>query len=285
MLLRTRARAKINLTLHVVGRRADGYHDLESIVVFAGVHDELTFEAAADWSLLAKGPKAAFCGPADDNLVLKAARYLQSLLPHIQPGRFSLLKRLPAQAGIGGGSADAAAALRLLAEANGLSLDHPAVLSAAVKSGADVTVCLRSTAQMMLGLGERAAPLDGLPRLNAVLATPDAKVETKAAFARFGLQPGEVRSGAEHPVFDPDHVIEGLRLGRNDFEPIAIETAPAVAQALAALRNQPGCQLARMSGSGSTCFGLFDDCHAAARAARGLRTDWPGWWIVPTLLR
>jgi 4-diphosphocytidyl-2-C-methyl-D-erythritol kinase len=283
---RTRAQAKINLTLHVTGRRTDGYHDLESLVVFAGVHDDLTFTPGDDWGLSVKGPMAAFCGPAEDNLILKAAWNLAALWPKVRPGHFALTKRLPAQAGIGGGSADAAAALRLLAASAGSEPPGDDTLRrAAVSTGADVAVCLLSKAQMMRGLGDQLEPVGGLPGLFAVLVNPGAKVETKAAFARFGLKPGDRRSGAIHPVIDAAAFHESLAKGRNDFEPIALETAPAVGEALKALRHQASCQLARMSGSGSTCFGLFPDCHSAAQAARRMKAKHLDWWIVPTLLR
>jgi 4-diphosphocytidyl-2-C-methyl-D-erythritol kinase len=281
---RTQARAKINLTLHVTGRRLDGYHDLESLVVFAGVNDDLRFEPGPDFALDVTGPMSAFCGPIEDNLITKAAMSLQALLPTLALGRFTLVKRLPAQAGIGGGSADAAAALRLLAQHHGIAIEDACILEAALRTGADVPVCLRSTAQMMRGLGDKLEPVSGLPALFAVLVNPGAKVETRAAFARFGLQPGDQRKGAAHPPLMPD-LMMALRASRNDFEPIAIETASMVGEALAALREQEGCLLARMSGSGSTCFGLFATCHAAGHAAGALRKQHSGWWIKPTMLR
>ena len=184
-----RAPAKINLTLRVIGRRADGYHDLESLVAFAGLCDWIGFEPGRDLVLEVVGPKAIEAGPADENLVVRAAR---ALAPHIgqKLGRFRLVKRLPAAAGLGGGSADAAAALRLLAYEARLSVDDPRLLAAARATGADVLVCLDPHARMMTGVGDRLGPLIPLPKMFVLLVNPRVQAPTPKVFAALGLAPG-----------------------------------------------------------------------------------------------
>lgn len=302
-----RAPAKVNLTLHVLGRRPDGYHELESLVVFAGIHDRLTLAPGPELSLSVDGPTAGAAGPAGDNLVIRAARALAARRPALALGAFHLVKRLPAAAGIGGGSSDAAAALRLLAELNGLGLDDPDVAAAARATGADVPVCLDPRARTMRGAGEDVGPPLDLPPLFAVLVNPGVAVPTSAVFRRLGLAPGQRREAPirdDHPAAAMSHggeaspgcsaplatagtseAISTLAAARNDLEPPALALAPEIGAALAALRSAPGCRLARMSGSGATVFGLFGDCHEAARAARAIGAAEPGWWVRPTLFR
>ena len=190
-----RARAKINLTLHIEGRRPDGWHALESLVCFAGKSDALTLTPGGALSLTVDGPTAMAAGDGDDNLVLRAARHLAGLVPGLTMGAFHLTKRLPVAAGVGGGSADAAAALRLLARTNGLSIEDERVMEAARLTGADVPVCVGSRARMMRGVGGDLGPALHLPPLFAVLVNPGVPVETKSVFARIGLAPGEALGG------------------------------------------------------------------------------------------
>lgn len=285
--LTTRAPAKINLSLHVLGRRADGYHELESLVAFAGVGDRLTLTPGEKLSLSVEGPTAAVAGPLDDNLVLKAARNLLQRHDGLRPGAFHLVKRLPAAAGVGGGSSDAAAALRLLARLNGLSLHHPAVLDAARATGADVPVCLEARARVMSGVGDRLGPPLKLPRLFAVLVNPGVGLDTVRVFGALGLPPGHPLSTDVHPPIGPEsgNLLESLVGLRNDLEPPARKLAAVVGDALALLAATPGCRLARMSGSGATVFGVFDDCTASAAAAKLIRRGQPGWWVKATVLR
>ena len=283
--LATRAPAKINLTLHVLGRRADGYHDLESLVAFAGTGDELRLEPGSDLTLKVEGPTAPLAGSDADNLVLKAARLLAERIEGLALGAFHLTKRLPVAAGIGGGSSDAAAALRLLARLNGLPLSHPAVREAARLTGADVPVCLEPRARMMRGAGEELGPPLGMPRLPVVLANPRVPVETPSVFRALGLQPGEVLQGARHPVVDAASqaaLLGVLRHTRNDLEPPARRIQPLIGDALGLLSGTKGCRLARMSGSGATVFGLYDDDESAAEAARAIRRERRGWWVKAT---
>lgn len=288
-LLADRAPAKVNLTLHILGRRADdGYHALESLVAFAGTADRLTLDPAAPLGLAVSGPTAGPAGPTDDNLVLRAARHLAARVPDLRTGAFHLTKRLPVAAGIGGGSSDAAAALRLLARLNGLSLDDAAVVAAARQTGADVPVCLDPRARMMCGVGEEiGAPLDLAP-LPAVLINPGVPVPTAPVFKALGLAVGQSLPGAAHPAIrqglDNDALVAAIAPARNDLEPPALTVAPVIGTVLAALRDH-GCRLARMSGSGATVFALFADRRGAVRAASSLRAAHPDWWVAPTFLR
>lgn len=286
--LATRAPAKINLTLHVLGRREDGYHDLESLVAFAGTGDDLRLESGRTLALDVRGPTAPLAGSDSDNLVLKAARLLAERVEGLKVGTFHLVKRLPVAAGIGGGSSDAAAALRLLARLNGLSLTHPALREAARLTGADVPVCLEPRARMMRGAGEEIGPPLGLPRLFAVLVNPRVPVETPAVFRALGLRPGEALPGARHPAvagLSANALVGVLQEGRNDLEAPARALQPLIGEALGLLRDTPGCRLARMSGSGATAFGLYGDAVTAAEAGRRLRKLRPGWWVRATSLR
>lgn len=276
-----KAPGKVNLTLHVVGRRADGYHDIESLVAFAGVADVLTFTPGPALALAVAGPTAAAAGDVADNLVLKAARALAEQVAGLALGRFALSKRLPVAAGLGGGSSDAAAALRLLARANGIARDDPRLTQAARATGADVPVCLDPRVRLMRGIGDvLSEPLE-LPRLFAVLVNPGVAVPTAKVFAALTLAPSA--RTAPTPTQTAE-LLAAIADGRNDLEGPAIELEPAIAVVLSVLRKLPGCRLARMSGSGATCFGLFAASAAASAAARTLRAGYPGWWVRATVL-
>jgi 4-diphosphocytidyl-2-C-methyl-D-erythritol kinase len=284
--LATRAPAKVNLTLHVLGRRPDGYHELESLVAFAGTGDDLSLRPG-ELSLSVSGPTANAAGGEADNLVLKAARALARRIPGLSTGAFHLTKRLPVAAGLGGGSADAAAALRLLARLNGLSRDDPAILASASETGADVPACLQSRARMIGGAGEVLGPPLRLPPLFAVLANPGVPVATAAVFRTLGR--GERGTASPHPTIAPaidrSRLVAVIAGGRNDLETAAIALAPAIGEALASMRAATGCRLARMSGSGATVFGLFDDGAASVAAEKAIRRARPGWWVRATRLR
>jgi 4-diphosphocytidyl-2-C-methyl-D-erythritol kinase len=276
------APAKVNLTLHVLGRRADGYHDIDSVVVFADVGDELTFEPGGALALTVGGPTAAAAGDTADNLVLKATRALAERVKGLKLGRFVLSKRLPVAAGLGGGSSDAAAALRLLAGANQIALGDARLMQAARATGADVPVCLDPRPRLMRGIGDVLSdPLD-LPSLPAVLVNPGVAVPTRDVFAALRLAPGTQTQAGAPPA--TTLTMDEIAKGRNDLEGPAIELEPVIAEVLAVLRNLPGCALARMSGSGATCFGLFDSSATATAAARTLRVGYPDWWVRPTVL-
>lgn len=290
--LATRAPAKVNLTLRVLGRRADGYHELDSLVAFAGVGDELSLTPGEPAGVQVSGPFAAGLSSGDDNLVLKAERVLREEIAGLRSGRFHLVKRLPVASGIGGGSADAAAALRLLARLNDLPPSHPALLAAAGRIGADVPVCLEARARIMRGIGERLGPALRLPRLFALLVNPGMAVETAPVFRTLGLQAGQEHAGGV-AAFDadgsspatPPSLIAALAASGNELEAPARAVAPVIGEVLSALSASPGCRLARMSGSGATCFALFDNCRASAEAGKQLSLQRPDWWVKPTVLR
>ncbi|MCI0466630.1 MAG: 4-(cytidine 5'-diphospho)-2-C-methyl-D-erythritol kinase [Beijerinckiaceae bacterium] len=281
-LLTERAPAKVNLTLHVTGRRADGWHTLESLVAFSRGGDTLTLDPSGPLSLSAEGPCAAAAGRAEDNLVLRAARHFSARFPGAKTGSFQLVKRLPVAAGLGGGSSDAAAALRLLARANELSTSELGIIDAAQATGADVPVCLMPRARMMRGTGEELGPLLALPPLAGLLVNPCVPVETKAVFARMKIAPGALAGFGGHPELYPgmpaDGLVAALRKGRNDMEPAASMLAPVIGDVLAVLSAARSCRLARMSGSGATCFALFPDCRSAANARRAILRAHPSWW-------
>ena len=276
--LRLEARAKVNLTLHVTGRRPDGYHELDSLVVFAGLGDTLEIAPAAGLSLSAEGPFAAALGGRESNLVLRAARALRERFQVGEGAVLRLTKRLPVSAGLGGGSADAAAALRGLDTFWGLRAPEGVLQGLAAGLGADVPVCLSGRPSILGGIGERVAPAPALPPFWLVLVNPGVPLSTPDVF--------KARSGAfSRPlslVPAPD-TAQGLALwlaeGRNDLEAPALSLAPAIGQALAALRATPACLLARMSGSGATCFGLYGSEAAAAAAAEALAEGYPDWWV------
>jgi 4-diphosphocytidyl-2-C-methyl-D-erythritol kinase len=286
-LLVEHGRAKVNLTLRVVGRRIDGYHDLESVVAFADCADRLTLAAGPELHLRAVGPLAEACGDTADNLVLKAARLLAERVPGLKVGEFTLDKVLPVAAGIGGGSADAAAALRLLARLNDLSLDDARVREVALATGADVPVCLASSACDMTGVGETLLPLD-VPELPCVMVNPRLPVATRDVFQALGLRNGELLVGVTDVISAPAWPGKGasiadwiaaLKLVPNDLEAPALRVQPAIGEVLASLRASEGVLLARMSGSGATCFALFANASEADRAAQNIRTAYPQWWV------
>ncbi len=280
-------RAKVNLSLRVVGRRADGYHDLESVVAFADCADRLTLEPGGELKLTTTGPLAMACGDTADNLVLKAARLLAEAVPNLKLGAFTLDKVLPVAAGIGGGSADAAAALRLLARLNDLSLDDPRVQKVALATGADVPVCLLSRACDMTGVGEQLLPLS-LPSMPCVMVNPRVPVATKDVFQALGLRNGELLVGVTDVIRAPAWPEEGASIAdwvevletvANDLEAPAMRIEPAIGEVLDALRGSAGVKLARMSGSGATCFAIYGAPADADAAAEEIRREHPGWWV------
>jgi 4-diphosphocytidyl-2-C-methyl-D-erythritol kinase len=291
-LLVENAPAKVNLTLRVLGRRADGYHDLDSLVVFARSADRLSLAPGGVLTLTVDGPRAGLAGDTTDNLVLKAARAVAARIPDLVLGAFKLEKSLPVAAGLGGGSADAAAALRLIARANDLGAGDPRLYEAARATGADVPVCLDPRPRVMGGIGDRLSEALTLPPLPAVLVNPGAAVPTKQVFA--GWTPrtstpvattvAALDVAALAKVTDQKVLLQIVAAQPNDLESAAIEVAPVIADVLAALRAFSGCGLARMSGSGATCFGLFSSAADAAAATKSLAAKHPDWWVCETTL-
>ena len=299
------APAKLNLYLHVTGRRDDGYHLLDSLVVFTEAGDTLRVEPADDLSLTVEGPFAAALQGEGDNLVLKAARALQAQIvtpaqagvqsspeksldarlrghdSQLRGAHLILTKNLPVASGIGGGSADAAAALRLLRRFWSIAIEDAQLRAIAATLGADVPSCLQSRSVFLGGVGEALTPAPALPAFGLVLVNPGIPLPTPQVFAarRGGFSSAARFSQAPR---DARELASLLAERRNDLEPAATSLVPEIAALLDALRASPGCRLARLSGSGATCFGIYDTPEAASHAASGLRA--PGWWLVPTCL-
>jgi len=280
-------RAKVNLTLRVFGRRTDGYHDIESVVAFADCADHLTLTPGSELELRTSGPLAEACGATSDNLVIKAALLLRERVPDLKVGSFTLDKVLPVAAGIGGGSADAAAALRLLAQLNGLALDDERLHGVALATGADVPVCLASRPCDMTGVGESLLPLS-LPILPCVMVNPRVPVATRDVFNALGLRNGELLVGATDILrgtawpeagASVEDWVEVLAASSNDLEEPATRIQPIIGEVISALSATNGAWLARMSGSGATCFAIYENTADAGRAADDLRRHHPEWWV------
>jgi 4-diphosphocytidyl-2-C-methyl-D-erythritol kinase len=271
------APAKVNLYLHLIGRRDDGYHLLDSLVAFAEIGDVLRAEPAETLSLRVVGPFAGELAAESDNLVLRAAQALATEAGVSHGADIVLTKHLPVASGIGGGSADAAAALRLLCRLWGLAPDRAALAKLAGGLGADVPACLFGRTCRMGGIGERLEPAPTLPQCGIVLANPGIAVATADVF-RTRRRMWSSRAALPVGWTDSAAMAADLALLRNDLEPAAVTLRPAIADVLAALATLPGCLLARMSGSGATCFALFADRETAGRALSEMRqTDWWCW--------
>ena len=267
------APAKINLCLHVTGRRLDGYHLLDSLVVFADVADRVFVTPAHGLSLVVAGPEGAGLQAEADNLVLRAAR-----LFGVSDAALVLDKRLPIASGIGGGSADAAATLRALQRLTGLPMPP---MSDILRLGADVPVCLDGRPSRMTGIGEKVTQLPALPRLACVLVNPRLPVPTPQVFAALTSRENPPLADLPHSALSSAESFATWLAAhtRNDLIPPAREVAPILADVQAALEATPDCLLARMTGSGGTHFGLFATDHAAEAAAAFLKAAHPFWWI------
>jgi 4-diphosphocytidyl-2-C-methyl-D-erythritol kinase len=280
------ARAKVNLTLHIKGKRRDGYHELESLVVFADVSDELVFTPASKDRLSLEGP---FAGLVDgENLVLKAKSAFASWLGVTVNGDFRLKKNIPVAAGLGGGSSDAAAAIRALRKVYDREEKTKTFIRQSASIGADVPVCLQNSAAWMCGLGERVTPVSGLTPLPALLVNPRIKLSTAAVFKTLNAKPLQPEEAGPPPSFpgwnNPREAAVWLNEGRNDLELPAIALEPAVKKVLDALGHLDGCMLSRLSGSGPTCFGIFVSQNAAAEAENEMRRSYPNWWVQAATL-
>ncbi len=281
------APAKINLFLHVGPLQADGYHPLASLVVFADVGDRLTVERAERLSLAVAGPFADALTGEGDNLVLRAVRALGAAAGVGEPAlRITLDKQLPVAAGLGGGSSDAGAALKLARDTLGLPLDDAVLAEIAAGIGADGPMCLHARAAWAEGRGDVLSFEDGLPPLPALLVNPGVPSSTGAVYRAFD---DGVTGTADRPSSPSDRsvrsVIDWLSEQRNDLEAPAVALAPAIGEALATTAALPGVRLTRMSGSGATVFALFDTTEAAEAAGQTLSARYPDWWVRPTVLR
>jgi 4-diphosphocytidyl-2-C-methyl-D-erythritol kinase len=282
--------------LHVTGRRADGYHELDSLVAFADIGDRLDARPAADLSLTVAGPQAgSLAALGEDNLVLRAARRLAARAGIAAGAALHLEKNLPVAAGLGGGSSDAAAALRVLAALWRLPADAAGLAALGAALGADVPVCLYGRPAWVGGIGERITPAPELPCAGILFVNPRVALPTAAVFAALGFPRDKSRGAERSGAFgtagrfapmpaDAGGLAEALASRRNDLLEAAISLAPAIGAVLARLNALPGTLLARMSGSGATCFALFADRAAAARAGAALAAAEPGWWCAAASL-
>lgn len=270
--VRVAAPAKVNLALHVTGQRQDGYHLIDSLVAFAPVHDRLAIRSGPSLELAVTGPEAATVPTGTQNLALQAA----SLVAGDRGSSLLLEKFLPVAAGIGGGSADAAAVLRGLAPQG---TDLPAIARNALALGADLPMCLACRPCRVGGIGEEITYVD-IPTLPALLVNPRTPVSTARVFARLARRDNPKMPGNLPSARDVPGVVQWLSEQRNDLEPAALEEAPVIADVLAMLRTSPGCGLARTSGSGATCFGLFDDEQLARDAGVRIAALQPDWWLA-----
>lgn len=273
------APAKVNLFLHVCGKRENGYHELDSLVVFADVGDRIFAEAAGDLSLEITGPMAGALQAEPDNLVLKAARAVQEAYGIEAGAKLVLEKHLPVAAGIGGGSADAAAALRAVCALWGLAENAAPLPDIALSLGADVPVCLNAHPAFMRGIGERVNTVLGLPDCWMVLVNPLRAVSTPEIF--------KTREATFTPLGAFDESFQGfegfiaaLSACHNDLFDAALALEPSIGEVLTVLEVQEGCRLARMSGSGATCFGLFQTEKQAVKACETLQKQHPNWWLA-----
>ncbi len=269
------AHAKVNLYLHVTGKRADGYHLLDSLAVFAGIADRIGFAASDSLTLTVTGPFAPSLATESDNLVLRAARFLAEAHGAPAAAALTLEKQIPIASGIGGGSADAAAALRLLCRVWGLNPAAADLDRIAVRLGADVPVCLRDCPLRMRGVGELLSPAPALPPCGLLLVNPGVPLSTVSVFRarRDGFSPEASLPDGWNTAQEMAGSLSGLA---NDLEAPAMRLVPVIQDVLRAIETAPGCLLARMSGSGATCFGLFGTAQEADVAAAALAR--PGWW-------
>lgn len=283
------ARAKVNLALHVLGRRADGYHLIDSLVVFADIGDTLRVTAREEGlvKLTVDGPfgdELTGSARAEDNLVTRAAEALIAAFPRKRPGgvRFHLTKRLPVASGLGGGSADAAAALRLLDRFWGLGAGAGRLAAIGAGLGADVPMCLVSKPLHAEGIGERVRPVPSVPRLHLLLVQPGVQVATRNVFRR--LPPGERAAMWPIPARFASVIefAQWLRLTRNDLCEPAIAEAKVIGTVVKAVSSDPDCLFANLSGSGASVFGIFNSRAAAERAAARIHDKKPGWWVAVT---
>jgi len=269
------AHAKVNLTLHVTGQRDDGYHLLDSLVMFTSLGDEISVTPADELNLTINGPFADELSADDDNLVLRAARSFG----HSAGAIITLTKTLPVASGIGGGSADAAATLRALSQLWGLPLPDAATQLAL---GADVPVCMSPELTRMAGVGEDIARLGPAPMLDILLINPGVAVSTPTVFSGLARKTNPAMPDTMPDPFDTDDWVAWLARQRNDLAAPARATSPVINTVLSELTASEGCQLARMSGSGATCFAIFEDAETRDATAAKIRKVHPDWWVATT---
>ncbi len=280
------AKAKINLNLHVIGQGEDGYHQLQSLVVFAEIGDEITCRPATTDSFTINGPFANSLDANANNLVTHALSLFRENWPKAasHPLSITLTKNLPIASGIGGGSADAAATLKLLQVLSNQTISDADLLPLAKELGADVPVCRSQHATLMEGRGEILTPISSVPKLYAVLANPLKSISTPKVFAALKTKQNPKLPPIPKTLANPRDLTTYLKTTRNDLEPPAKKRAPEIEQLTQFLSQQPDCLMSRMSGSGATVFGLFETIGAADKAAEELAKKWPNYWCAATSL-
>lgn len=277
------APAKVNLFLHVGGKRADDYHDLESLVAFTAFGDEIFLEPDDGISLSLSGPFGAQLSGIEENLALKAAQLFAERAGAEKGVRIGLRKNVPVASGLGGGSADAAAVLRGLTRLWQLDPDRAVLMEIAASLGADIPVCVDSRPSWMEGRGECVSLLPALPNSSVLLVNPGVQVSTAQVFAALGPRRGVGMLPPQAPFPDVYALVRFLRDMINDLETPARTIAPVIAEVLCEMNDLRDILLARMSGSGATCFALFADQKTARNAAYLLRVRHPEWWITETV--
>lgn len=277
------APAKLNLYLHVTGKRADGFHLLDSLIAFADLGDTVSVSESDSLSLESTGPFAGSLPESGGNIVLKAAGLLRESAGVTAGARIKLTKRLPVASGIGGGSADAAAALRALASLWRVRASEDDLAALALALGADVPICLYGRGAFVGGIGEKIVAAPKLPAAWLVLANPGVAVSTGDVFAARPPQYGDAARFTKAPK-NVAELAALLAERRNDLAATAMNLYPEISRAVGALTRSPGCKLARMSGSGATCFGLYSGEEPARRAAGDLAAAEPGWWVAAARL-
>jgi 4-diphosphocytidyl-2-C-methyl-D-erythritol kinase len=284
MPIHERARAKVNLTLTVRGRRSDGYHDLESLVTFAAIHDTVTLDANATDALVVSGPFAQAI--EGENLVGRALALLRATDRSLRLGALHLQKRLPVAAGLGGGSADVAALLRAVRRANPERTSDFPWAKIAAQLGSDIPVCLTDRPALVWGRGECVAPVRSLPPLNAVTVNPRLPLSTAAVFAAARCGPASSTQAAPTlpELAGLPELIDYMQARGNDLEPAAADLLPTIAEIKSLLAAQADCRFVAMSGSGPTCFAIFSGPGTARGAAAGVAAAKPGWWVECTTL-
>ncbi|MCB1548180.1 MAG: 4-(cytidine 5'-diphospho)-2-C-methyl-D-erythritol kinase [Hyphomicrobiaceae bacterium] len=279
------AKAKVNLSLRVVGRRADGYHELEGLTAFADFGDKLSLTPDGPDGISSDGAFAAQI--EGENLLATTLRLLKSAKPGLRTGAVRLEKSIPVAAGLGGGSADAAALLRAIDRANPGMISSAEKAALAARIGSDVSVCLVSRAAMLWGRGEHVRPVAALPQAPALLVNPGIQLSTADVFRTLGAPPAPPREGPPEPAgpFESlPSLISYLRPRANGLEPAAHALAPVIAEVQAAIAGARGCLLARLSGSGATCFGIFESVERARLAGAAIERAHPDWWVRATTL-
>lgn len=280
-MLSAKAPAKLNLSLHVCGKRADGYHLLDSLVVFTQWGDTLSVALSDTLELHQAGPFASHTGSQSDNIVLRAARALQNFANISNGASVWLDKQIPVGAGLGGGSSDAASTLQLLCRLWNVVPPQAELEALAIRLGADVPACLAATPLRMQGVGEQITPVVNLPELWVLLVNAGHSLLTADVYRAY-VPHDYIPAPQMPPAPDSASLIEYLLACRNDLEPAALSLCPEIAVVLEQIVQNEGCLLARMCGSGATCFGLFTSEEVMQQAAQKMHKQKPGWWITPT---